>query len=54
MRGLKVSRKKTVGAVTSWFCAAAPAWPDLMFHQRWAASTNVLSSAVPLTQVKTL
>ena len=52
--GSKASLKNTVGALLSRSWAAAPACPEAMFHQRWAASTNVRLSAVPFTQVKTL
>ena len=52
--GLNVSRKNTVGVVLSRLSAGIPALPGTIFHQCWAASTNVRSSAAPLTQVKTL
>src|SRR5262249_24227384 len=52
--GAKVSRKKATCVVLSRFWARAPACPEATFHQRWAASTNVRSSAAPLTKLKTL
>ncbi len=52
--GSKTSLKKTVGALLSRSWPCTPAGLEEIFHQRWAASTNVRWSAVPLTQVKTL
>ena len=51
VRGSNRSRKNTTGVVLSRCCATAPSVPDVTFHQRWAARTNVRSSAAPLTNV---
>ena len=50
--GSKVIRKNTVGVVVSRFSAGIPAWPEAIGQYRWAARTNVRSSAAALTQVK--
>ena len=49
--GSNRSRKNTIGVVPSRCSAATPRVPDAIGHQRWAARTNVRSSAAPLTKV---
>ena len=49
--GSNRSRKNAIGVVLSRVCAATPSVPDVVSHHRWAARTNVRSSAAPVTNV---